>query len=155
IRAVTVAELPSLYGEGLSYSLFEIEPCGINLPHEHPRATELLYVIDADFLRTAHVEENGGARTIVNDLQTGSVTFFPQGLIHYQQNLGCKPATYISALNSEDPGVVTITTRFFELPPEAAADSLGVGDADVERLITGLPAGPAAGRAECLARCDL
>ena len=26
------------------------------------------------------------------------------GLIHFQQNLGCKPATYTISYNSEDPG---------------------------------------------------
>ncbi|CAM9829259.1 unnamed protein product, partial [Choristocarpus tenellus] len=40
IRAVTVANLPSLFGQGLAYALIDLEPCGINLPHIHPRATE-------------------------------------------------------------------------------------------------------------------
>jgi hypothetical protein len=35
------------------------------------------------------------------------------------QNMGCEPAVYISALNSEDPGVVTISERTFTLPSEA------------------------------------
>ena len=70
-------------------------------------------------LRSAFVEENGGEGAVVNDLYQGDVMFFPQGLIHYQQNLGCEPATFLAALNNEDPGAVTITTRFFELPSEA------------------------------------
>ena len=37
----------------------------------------------------------------------------------YQQNLGCEAAAFLAALNNEDPGAVTITTRFFELPNEA------------------------------------
>ena len=79
----------------------------------------MLYTIKANQLRVAFVEENGGEGAVVNDLYQGDVAFFPQGLIHYQQNLGCKPVTFLAALNSEDPGVVTITTRFFELPSEA------------------------------------
>ena len=80
---------------------------------------QMLYTIEGDKLRVAFVEENGGEGAVVNDLYRGDVAFFPQGLIHYQQNLGCKPVTFLAALNSEDPGVVTITTRFFELPSEA------------------------------------
>ena len=80
---------------------------------------QMLYTIEGDDLRVAFVEENGGEGAVVNDLYQGDVAFFPQGLIHYQQNLGCKPVTFLAALNSEDPGVVTITTRFFELPSEA------------------------------------
>ena len=79
----------------------------------------MLYTIKGNQLRVAFVEENGGEGAVVNDLYEGDVAFFPQGLIHYQQNLDCEPATFLAALNSEDPGVVTITTRFFELPSEA------------------------------------
>ncbi|CAM9966236.1 unnamed protein product, partial [Choristocarpus tenellus] len=96
-----------------------IPVCGINTPHVHPRATKLLFVVEGNDLRVAFVEENGGNGAVVNDLNYGEVTFFPQGLIHYQQNLGCEPLRLIAALSSEDPGVVTVTTRFFELPEEA------------------------------------
>lgn len=154
IQPLTVEGLPSLAGQGVSYSLFSIEPCGINLPHSHPRATELLYVIDGQDLRTGFVEENGG-RVIVNDIGKGDVTFFPEGLIHYQQNLSCERATYISALNSEDPGVVTVTTQFFQLPEEALAASLNRGPSQVSKLIEGLPVGPAQGRQECLNKCGI
>ena len=76
------------------------------------------YVIEGN-IRSAFVEENGGEGAVVNNLNQGDVMFFPQGLIHYEQNLGCEPATFLAALSNEDPGAVTITTRFFELPSEA------------------------------------
>ncbi|CAN0246633.1 unnamed protein product [Laminaria digitata] len=79
----------------------------------------MLYTIKGNQLRVAFVEENGGEGSVVNDLYEGDVAFFPQGLIHYQQNLDCEPATFLAALNSEDAGVVTITTNFFQLPSEA------------------------------------
>lgn len=79
-QAVNVDQLPSLSGEGVSLVLFNIDPCGINLPHIHPRATELFYVVAGRF-KTTFVEENTG-RTIVNVLTPGQATFFPQGLIH-------------------------------------------------------------------------
>ena len=37
IQPVTVEQMPSLKDEGLSYTLFTLEACGINLPHVHPR----------------------------------------------------------------------------------------------------------------------
>ena len=93
----------------------------------------MLYVIEGD-VRSAFVEENGGEGAVVNDLLQGDVMFFPQGLIHYQQNLGCEPATFLSALSNEDPGVVTISTRFFELPSEAIQVSLLRLSSSVSRL---------------------
>ena len=44
IRQLSVSQFPALAQMGISYSLFELAPCGINLPHIHPRAAELLYV---------------------------------------------------------------------------------------------------------------
>lgn len=152
IQPLDVGNLPSLAGQGLSYTLITIEPCGINLPHVHPRATELIYVIGGKDLRTAFVEENGG-RVIVNDIGMGEVTFFPAGLIHYQQNLSCETTTYIAALSSEDPGVVTVSTQFFMLPDEAVQGSLGQDKSYVRQLIDGLPAGPADGRKSCINTC--
>ena len=78
IRPMSVDEVPSLAGEGVAYTLFTIEPCGINLPHLHPRATEFIYLIRGDMVRTAFVGENGEGAA-VNDLSAGMATFFPQG----------------------------------------------------------------------------
>lgn len=75
LRVADIDSMPALSGEGVSSTLFSVEPCGINLPHIHPRATEFLYVIEGDFLRAGFVEENGG-RTIINDIKAGDVNFY-------------------------------------------------------------------------------
>lgn len=144
VKPVDVETMPSLVGEGVSYSVFQIEPCGINLPHVHPRASEILYVINGSNLMTAFIEENGG-RVIENVIGEGQVTFFPQGLMHYQQNLGCETANYISGLNHEDPGVVTISTNFFRFDLEAVSSALFTTYAESEYLREGIPANPAMG----------
>lgn len=79
----------------------------------------MLYMIEGNDLRVAFVEEFGGEGSVVNDLSKGDVSFVPQGLVHYQQNLGCEPATFLVSLNSEDPGAIVLITLFFELPSEA------------------------------------
>eukprot|EP00904_Undaria_pinnatifida_P006376 jgi/Undpi1/2869/HiC_scaffold_14.g06246.m1 len=155
LRGVNVNQLPALDDQGISMALVNLGPCAINLPHVHPRATEMLYTIEGRELRVAFVEENGGEGAVVNDLVAGDVAFFPQGLIHYQQNLDCYPATFLAALNSEDPGVVTITTRFFELPSEAIQASLNLDDPTLKALIASLPQAPALAQRECLQRCGL
>ena len=40
-------------------------------------------------------------------------------LIHYQQNLGCEEAEFVVALNSDDPGSLTMSERTFSIPQEA------------------------------------
>jgi hypothetical protein len=37
--------MPSLAYLGISFATIEFAPCGINIPHIHPRATEFIYVI--------------------------------------------------------------------------------------------------------------
>jgi len=157
IRPLTVVQLPALAGEGLSYFLFNIEPCGINLPHSHPRATELLYVIDSDSLLTGLVEENARPHVYIrNVLKTGHATFFPVGLIHFQQNLSCRNATFISALNSEDPGVITTTLRLFDITDdELLAASLNVTVIQVQTIRNALPESIAPGLQQCRSTCGL
>lgn len=54
----------------------------------------------------AEENSNRANKSHVNDLITGQVAVFPQGYIHYEQNLSCnKTAIFISALNHEDPGL--------------------------------------------------
>jgi oxalate decarboxylase/phosphoglucose isomerase-like protein (cupin superfamily) len=104
VQRVQVGTMPALIGAGVSYTLFHIEPCGINMPHVHPRANELFYVIEGKNIQVGFVEENNG-RTIVNNINKGYVTLFPQGLVHFEQNLSCEPAIFLSALSHEDPGL--------------------------------------------------
>lgn len=40
-RGVTLGQLPALQGQGISMALVNLDPCTINLPHLHPRATEV------------------------------------------------------------------------------------------------------------------
>ena len=126
------------------------------MPHVHPRAAELIYVIEGPKgqLQAAFVEENGG-RVIVNKLGKGETMLFPEGLIHYQQNLSCERVQFLAALSSSDPGVVTITTQFFRLPKGALVGSLGESPSLVQQLINGLPSGPADAGQECMSRCGI
>eukprot|EP01023_Acetabularia_acetabulum_P014905 TRINITY_DN17249_c0_g1_i6.p1 TRINITY_DN17249_c0_g1~~TRINITY_DN17249_c0_g1_i6.p1 ORF type:complete len:200 (+),score=38.14 TRINITY_DN17249_c0_g1_i6:148-747(+) len=114
VAALDVETLPSLQGSGISQSLFVIQPCGINLPHIHPRATEVQTVIEGEDVLMGFVEENANRRPVFNVLGEGESTFYPQGLTHFQFNKGCKPAKLLSSLNNEDPGVNTVLTNLFQ-----------------------------------------
>ena len=83
------------------------------------------------------------------------VVVFPEGLIHYQQNLDCQPARYISALNSEDPGVLTVSNRLFTFPLEALTATFDLSPYIVQHIKRNLPENIAAGRKECLIRCKM
>jgi len=105
------ATFPALIGQGLSMVIGLINPCGINLPHIHPRASELWYVIEGEF-ETGFFSENGGI-LVMNNVTQGQVTLYPQGVIHFEQNLNCKPAKFIAAFNNQDPGVFNYCNQSF------------------------------------------
>ena len=49
IRSSNIGNFPALAHLGVSYNLVNLEPCGINSPHTHPRGTELSFVIKTKF----------------------------------------------------------------------------------------------------------
>ncbi|CAM9799943.1 unnamed protein product [Ascophyllum nodosum] len=154
LRIALFQTLPVLEGQGLSMGVLNVEACAVNPPHIHPRAAEIIYMLEGD-LRVGFTEESGGTGAIINDISQGDVTLFPQGLVHYQQNLGCSQATFVAALNSEDPGTSFITTNLFNLPIEAIKAVLPVDDTDLEAIITALPTVLTTSRQECLEECGL
>ena len=151
-RFVTRRDMPALTGEGLAMGLVTIEPCGINLPNHHPRGSELFYVVEGSFLRSGLLEENGG-RSLVSDVSAGQVVFYPQGLVHYQQNLGCETAVLLTTFSSDDPGFVEESVRLGELPVEALASTFNRSESFIGLLVQDLPEGIASGRASCLDKC--
>jgi len=150
-QACAVDNLPPLAGLGVSFVIFHIDPCAINLPHVHPRGTELFFVIQGRF-KTSFTEENTG-RTITNVVSAGQITVFPQGLLHEEQNNDCEPAIFISAFSSEDPGVLQVVNRLFTFPQEALTSTFATVNATIDATRDRLPVNPAVGTPECLARC--
>jgi hypothetical protein len=58
ILLATVDNFPILEELGVAGAVSFIEPCGLNIPHSHPRASEFFTVIEG-ILNTGFVQENG------------------------------------------------------------------------------------------------
>ncbi|CAN0914479.1 Putative germin-like protein 2-1 [Linum grandiflorum] len=123
VTPVTVAQIPGLNTLGISMVRIDYAPWGIGSPHTHPRATEVLTVIEGT-LEVGFVTSNPENRLISKFLQKGDVFVFPIGLIHFQRNVGHGNAVAIAALSSQNPGVVTIANSVFGSKPDIATDIL-------------------------------
>ncbi|KAF5771813.1 hypothetical protein HanRHA438_Chr13g0580671 [Helianthus annuus] len=123
VTAVTVAELAGLNTLGISLARIDFAPGGINPPHTHPRATEVLTVIEGSLL-VGFVTSNPDNRLFTKMLEKGDVFVFPQGLIHFQKNVGYGHALAIAGLSSQNPGVITIANAVFGSNPDIAEDIL-------------------------------
>ncbi|XP_048131567.1 putative germin-like protein 2-1 [Rhodamnia argentea] len=128
VTPVTVAKLPGLNTLGISLTSIDYAPWvsrqwGINPPHIHPRASEIL-VVQEGTLEVGFITSNPGNRLVSKVLQKGDVFVFPQGLIHFQRNIGTGNAFAIAALGSQNPGVITIGNAVFGSSPDVSADIL-------------------------------
>uniref|UniRef100_A0ACD5X9E1 Uncharacterized protein n=1 Tax=Avena sativa TaxID=4498 RepID=A0ACD5X9E1_AVESA len=121
ITAVNVEKVPGLNTLGMSMSRIDYVPWGVNPPHTHPRATEMLFVLegslDAGFVTTA-------GKLFVRTVCKGGVFVFPRGLVHFQKNNGGVPAVAISAFNSQLPGTQSLTEAMLAAFPLEHTDVL-------------------------------
>ncbi|KDP45308.1 hypothetical protein JCGZ_09557 [Jatropha curcas] len=120
---LTVEEIPGLNTNGLSIVRIDYSPGGVNPPHNHPRAAEIITVLEGT-IYAGFITSNPDHRLFAKILKPGDVFVFPFGLIHFQMNIGKTPAVALAALNSQNPGVVTSANTIFGAVPAVNPDLL-------------------------------
>ncbi|CAD6238802.1 unnamed protein product [Miscanthus lutarioriparius] len=106
-----------------------------NPPHTHPRATEIIFVLEGTlevgFITTANM-------LFTKSLTMGDVFVFPRGLVHFQQNRGYGPAAVVAAFNSQLQGTQQIAMTLFGAMPPVPTDILAkafrIGNGEVEHI---------------------
>ncbi|KAJ0013341.1 hypothetical protein Pint_20266 [Pistacia integerrima] len=116
VSAVNVDQIPGLNTLGISAARIDFAPYGQNPPHTHPRATEILVVLEGTLL-VGFVTSNPNNTLISKVLNKGDVFVFPIGLIHFQFNIGKTNAIAFAGLSSQNPGVITIANAVFGSDP--------------------------------------
>jgi oxalate decarboxylase/phosphoglucose isomerase-like protein (cupin superfamily) len=174
ILVATEKNFPLLVGENIAGAVAFIEPCGMNSPHTHPRATEFLTVVEGE-LEVGFVMENGLFAAAAKDinalafpfnttLKQFEATIFPQGSIHFQFNPTCERSIFVAALNSADPGTSQIAQNFFTLDEEIVDIALGVTGGEgrnkldpssVDQFRKNLPANLVRAVDSCKAKCGM
>ncbi|KAI7748892.1 hypothetical protein M8C21_032813 [Ambrosia artemisiifolia] len=101
----------------------DFAPWGVIPPHTHPRATEILTVLEGQ-IEVGFVTSNPENRHISKVLNKGDVFVFPVNLVHYQRNTGNTYAVAIVALSSQNPGVNLIGSAVFGSNPDISTDIL-------------------------------
>ncbi|KAJ9177423.1 hypothetical protein P3X46_012645 [Hevea brasiliensis] len=123
VTLLNVDKIPGLNTLGISLARIDFAPYGgLNPPHTHPRATEILVVLKGT-LYVGFVTSNPN-RLITKVLNAGDVFVFPIGLIHFQFNIGETNAVAIAGLSSQNPGVITIANAVFGSNPPINPDVL-------------------------------
>ncbi|XP_044512160.1 germin-like protein subfamily 1 member 13 [Mangifera indica] len=123
VTAVTVDQIPGLNTLGISAARLDFAPYGEVPPHTHPRATEILVVLEGT-LFVGFITSDPNHTLISKVLNQGDVFVFPIGLIHFQVNIGKTNAIAFSGLSSQNPGVITIANTVFGSNPPINPDFL-------------------------------
>lgn len=135
VTGANVQKIPGLNTLSVSLSRIDYAPDGLNPPHTHPRATEVVFVLegqlDVGFITTTNV-------LISKTISKGDIFVFPKGLVHFQKNNGNVPAAVLSAFNSQLPGTQSIATTLFaatpSLPDNVLTKTFQVGTKEVEKI---------------------
>uniref|UniRef100_A0A0R0I0F2 Germin-like protein n=1 Tax=Glycine max TaxID=3847 RepID=A0A0R0I0F2_SOYBN len=69
---------------------------GVNVPHFHPRATEVAFALEGK-IYSGFVDTKN--KVFAKVLEKGEVMVFPRGLVHFQMNVGDGPATILGSFD--------------------------------------------------------
>ncbi|CAM8927913.1 unnamed protein product [Rhodiola kirilowii] len=135
VTGANVQRIPGLNTLGVSLSRIDYAAGGLNPPHTHPRATEIVFVLegtlDVGFITTANL-------LFSKSLKKGDVFVFPKGLVHFQKNNGKGPASVIAAFNSQLPGTQSLGATLFAATPAVPDDVLTkafqIGTKEVQKI---------------------
>jgi quercetin dioxygenase-like cupin family protein len=122
VTLVNVDKIPGLNTLGISLARLDFAPYGLDPPHTHPRANEILVVVEGS-LYVGFVTSNPN-KLFTKVLNKGDVFVFPVGLIHFQFNIGQTNAVAFAGLSSQNPGVITIANAVFGSNPPINPDVL-------------------------------
>ncbi|CAN6197750.1 unnamed protein product [Urochloa humidicola] len=133
----SMAEFPVLNGQSVSFAVLSYPPGSVNPVHTHPRATELLLVVDGA-LSVGFVDTAG--KLFTQDLDTGDMFVFPKGTVHWQFNQENKPAKAFSAFGSAAAGLVSVPGTVFgtAIDDTVLAKSFKTDEDTVRKLKAGL-----------------
>ncbi|WCJ32545.1 RmlC-like cupins superfamily protein [Euphorbia peplus] len=131
--AANVNVFPGLNTLGMSMVRADFEVDGVNVPHFHPRATEVAYVVEGK-LYSGFVDSQN--RVFAKVIEKGEVMVFPRGLVHFQMNIGEKTATIIGSFNSQNPGLVRIPGAVFGsgIKVELLEKAFGLSAKEISKL---------------------
>ncbi|CAJ1783998.1 unnamed protein product [Sphenostylis stenocarpa] len=124
LTQVSVEQLPGLNTMGVSLVRIDYAAKGINPPHTHPRATEILYVLEGVIYAGFVTSAEDGNRLFTKTLYKGDVFIFPFGLLHFNMNVGTTPAASLAIFSSQNPGTTNIPDAVFKSNPQLSTDIL-------------------------------
>ncbi|CAN4080641.1 unnamed protein product [Withania somnifera] len=129
-KLVDVTVIPGLNTQAMTIARADLGPKQLFPLHTHPRAAELVIVLDGrlyvGFL-VPNPENVSKSRLFAKILNPGDVFVFPKGLIHFQYNVANKTTSYFGFLNSQNPGIIPVPSSILVSDPPIMNEVLSEG----------------------------
>jgi quercetin dioxygenase-like cupin family protein len=133
VTTATAAQFPGINTLGISMARLDFAKGGLVPPHTHPRATEIIFVVEGSLL-VGFLSTNGTLFATI--LQQGDVFVFPRGVLHFELNVCDGTATAIAALNSQNPGTQIQTVALFNsgISEVVLEKAFGLGEKAIQKI---------------------
>lgn len=126
LKTASVDTVAGLNNLGMALARLDFGPDGFIPPHIHPRATEIITVlegsIEVGFVTSYPEYKHFGPKV----LEKGDFFVIPMGLLHYQRQVGTVNASAITVVNSQNPGILTVTNEIYAASPPMDLDYLSL-----------------------------
>lgn len=109
-----VTQFPAVNTLGISGARIDFAKNGVNPPHEHPRGTELFYILKGTVYAGLVDTNNNLYQTTLTE---GDLFVFPVGLVHYQMEVGEGEASAFAAFDSQNPGRLDVVASLLGSNP--------------------------------------
>ncbi|KAG4144414.1 hypothetical protein ERO13_D05G035100v2 [Gossypium hirsutum] len=126
-------QFPGVNGLGISIARLDLAVGGVIPMHTHPRASELILVMDGTLFAGFISSDN---KVYSKSLNEGDIMIFPQGLLHFQINTGKTQSVAFVSFNSADPGVQILDFALFtnDLPTDIIEGTTFLDAAQIKKL---------------------
>lgn len=135
LKQANVFQFPGLNTLGMSMNRVTLRPGGLNSPHVHPRASELSIVAQGRILVGLVSTDYTMYGKI---LSSGELFIIPQGLMHFELNVGRGNARFYASFNSQNPGIQRLGLALFNttptIPDEVLVKALQVNQTIVDLI---------------------
>ncbi|KAH6757216.1 RmlC-like cupins superfamily protein [Perilla frutescens var. hirtella] len=121
--AVSANQIPGLNALGVMLVRVDLRRNGFFPPHIHPRATELVTVLEGS-VEFGFVTSYPAYKHLSKVVRRGDVFVVPVGLVHYARNVGEGNAVALVAFNSQNPGFTFVPDSVFGAEPAIDGDYL-------------------------------
>ncbi|XP_059645980.1 germin-like protein 9-3 [Cornus florida] len=137
VMKASMDEFPALRGNSVSYAVLQYPAGSVNPAHNHPRSSELLFLLTGS-LEVGLVDTSN--KLHVQTLQAGDMFVFSKGFIHYEYNNGQDPAFALSAFGSANAGTVCVPGSVFAtgIRNDILAKSFEIDVSTVQKIKGGL-----------------